>query len=100
VLYFRIQDVDYVGSRTENVTAVKDESAIVFYNMSALSDSWTLSTGHHRPIVLSSRSPLFNYRICLEEMVAKAGDYVPIVVVKDRAYNAVRFILSEDVTVV
>jgi len=81
------------------VTAVKDESAIVFYKMFPPSDSWTLSIGHHRPIVLS-RSPLFNYRICLEEMVAKAGDYVPIVVVKDRAYNAVRFILSEDVTVV
>jgi hypothetical protein len=99
VLNSTAPDVDYVGYLAGNVTAVKDESAIVFYNMSAPSDSWTLSTGYHQPIVLS-RSPLFNYRISLEEMEAKAGDYVPIVVVEDRAYNAVWFILSEDVKVV
>jgi len=90
VLNVTAPEVDYMEYLAKNVTAIKDETAIVFYKMAAPLGSGTLSSSYHQPIVLS-RSPLFNYRISLEEVEAKAGDCVPIVVVEDRAYNAVQF---------
>jgi len=82
--------VNYMGYMAENVTAAQDESAIVFYNVTASSDNRTISAGYHLPLVLS-RSPLFNYRVSLTEVDAEAGDYIPIVVVEDDAYNSVLF---------
>ncbi len=94
VLNVTAPGVDYMEYLAKNVTAIKDETAVVFYKMTIPSDSGVLSTSYHQPIVLS-RSPLFNYRISLEEIEAGAGDYLSIVVVEDRAYNAVQFSGSE-----
>jgi hypothetical protein len=38
--------------------------------------------------------------VALEEIEVKDGDCLPIVVVEDRAYDAVRFIMSAEVEVV
>jgi len=89
VLNATASEVDYMEYLTKNVTAVKGESAVVFYKLSAPEGLENLSIGYHQPLVLS-RSPLFNYRISLEEVEAQPGDYLPIVVVEDWAYNAVR----------
>lgn len=89
VLNVTARGVDYMTYLAKNVTAIKGEAAVVFYNVSALADG-TIFFGYHQPMILS-RSPLFNYRIGLEEVEAKAGDYVPIVVVEDRAYNSAWF---------
>jgi len=88
VLNATAPEAEYFEYLVENVTAIKDETAIVFYNVSAPLGSGRLSTSYHQPIVLS-RSPLFNFRVRLEELEAEPGDYVPIIVVEDRAYNAV-----------
>jgi hypothetical protein len=98
VLNATAPEVDYMEYLAKNVTAIKDETAIVFYNVSAPAGSGTLSSSYNQPIVLA-RSPLFNYRVSLEEVEAEAGDYVPIVVVEDRAYNEVQFTGSEEVEV-
>lgn len=90
--------VDYMEYLAKNVTATKDETAVVFYNVSALAGG-ALSSSYHQPMVLS-RSPLFGYRVSLEEAEADAGDYVPIVLVEDEAYNAVWFSGSAEVVVV
>lgn len=98
VLNATAPEADYMAFLTKNITASKGETAVAFYKMDAPSDSSILSTGYHEPIVLA-RSPLFNYRVVLEEVEAEAGDYVPIVLVEDGAYNAVQFTGSEYVMV-
>lgn len=98
VLNATVPGVDYMEYLTKNVTAIKDETAIVFYNVSAPAGG-TLSSSYHQPIILS-RSPLFGYRVSLEEVGAEAGDYVPIVMVEDGAYNAAWFSGSAEVAVV
>jgi len=98
VLNVTASGVDYLSYLADNVTAVEDETAVVFYNVSALAGG-TLSSSYHQPMVLS-RSPLFSYRIGLEEVEAEAGDYLPIVVVEDEAYNTVWLSGSEEVKVV
>jgi hypothetical protein len=98
VLNVTAPGVDYMEYLVDNVTAIKDETAAVFYNVSAPAGGM-LSSSYHQPMVLS-RSPLFNYRISLEEVEAKAGDYVLIAVVEDQAYNAVWFSGSAGVEVV
>ncbi|UEC43532.1 MAG: hypothetical protein METHAR1v1_1480001 [Methanothrix sp.] len=90
VLNVTAPQADYMAFLTKNVTASRGETAVAFYRMEAPIDSSILSTGYHEPIVLT-RSPLFNYRVVLEEVEAKAGDYFPIVMVEDGAYNAVWF---------
>ncbi len=99
VLNATAPEVDYMEFLSKNVTAIKDETAVVFYKMAAPSGSGTLSSSYHQPMALS-RSPLFNYRIELEEMEAKAGDYAPIVVVEDRAYNTFQMSGSGEVIVI
>ena len=93
VLNATAPQADYMAFLTKNITASRGETAVAFYRMEAPANSSILSTGYHDPIVLT-RSPLFNYRVVLEEVEAVAGDYVPIIVVEDRAYNAVQFSLS------
>jgi hypothetical protein len=90
VLNVTAPKADYMAFLTKNITASGGETAIAFYSMEASTDSSILSTGYHEPIVLA-RSPLFNYRVSLEEVEAEAGDYTPIVMVEDGAYNAVWF---------
>jgi len=91
-------DTDYMEYLAKNITVVKDKSAIILYKMTIPSDPGILSSGYHQPIVLS-RSPLFNYRVDLEEIEAEAGDYLLIIVVEDRAYNAVKFFPSTKVRI-
>jgi hypothetical protein len=88
VLNATAPQADYMAFLTKNITASKGETAVAFYRMEAPTDSSILSTGYHEPIVLT-RSPLFNYRVLLEEVEAKAGDYVLILLVEDEAYNTV-----------
>lgn len=90
VLNATAPQADYMAFLTKNITASRGETAVAFYRMEAPTDSWILETSYHEPIVLT-RSPLFNYRVVLEEVEAVAGDYVSIIVVEDRAYNAVQF---------
>ncbi|HOO54323.1 MAG TPA: hypothetical protein PLX30_08805 [Methanothrix sp.] len=92
-------DADYMDYLANDATAIEDESAIIFYKMIIPSGSSIPSYIYHQPIALS-RSPLFNYRVSLEEVEAKAGGYVPTVVVEDRAYNAVQFAGSAEVKVI
>lgn len=89
VLNARAPGVDYMEYLADNVTAIKDETAVVFYNVSILAGG-KLSSSYHQPMALS-RSPLFSYRISLEEVKADAGDYLPIIVVEDEAYNVIQF---------
>jgi hypothetical protein len=98
VLNATVPGVDYMEYLAKNVTATKDETAIVFYNVSVPAER-ALSSSYHQPMILS-RSPLFGYRVSLEEVEAKAGDYVPIVVVEDEAYNAAWFSGSAEMAVV
>jgi hypothetical protein len=90
VLNATAPQADYMAFLKKNITASRGETAVAFYRMEVPTDSSILSTGYHEPIVLT-RSPLFNYRVVLEEVKAKAGDYSPIVMVEDGAYNAVWF---------
>lgn len=90
VLNATAPQVDYMGYLAKNVTAVKGESAVVFYKLSAPQGLENLSIGYHQPIVLS-RSALFNYRVGLEEVDAEPGNYLPVVVVEDWAYNRIQF---------
>ncbi len=97
VLNVTAPGIDYMKYLADNVTAIKGQAAVVFYNVSAPANG-TISSGYHQPMILS-RSPLFSYRICLKEVEAKAGDYLPIVVVEDEAYNAAWFRGSAEVEV-
>lgn len=82
--------VDYVGYVAKNVTASSGDTAVAFYKVIADPGFEILSTEYH-PLMILSRSPLFNYRVSLEEVNAAAGVYAPIVLVEDEAYNAVLF---------
>jgi hypothetical protein len=81
---------DYVGYVAKNVTASRGDTAVAFYKVIAEPGFETLSTEFHELLILS-RSPLFNYRVVLEEVEAMDGVYVPIVLAEDEAYNAVWF---------
>lgn len=92
-------EVDYVGYVAKNVTASRGDTAIAFYKVTADPGFKILSTEYH-PLMILNRSPLFNYRVGLEMVEAAAGDYVPIVLVEDEAYNAAWFSGSEEMIVV
>ncbi len=92
-------EVDYVGYVAKNVTASRGDTAIAFYKVTADPGFKILSTEYH-PLMILDRSPLFNYRVGLEMVEAAAGDYVPIVLVEDEAYNAAWFSGSEEMIVV
>ncbi|AET65423.1 hypothetical protein [Methanothrix harundinacea] len=90
---------DYVGYVAKNVTASRGDTAVAFYKVIAEPGFETLSTEFHELLILS-RSPLFNYRVVLEEVEAMAGVYVPIVLAEDEAYNAVWFTGPAEVRII
>ncbi|MEA2046714.1 MAG: hypothetical protein U9N48_09405 [Euryarchaeota archaeon] len=89
VLNMTSHDVDYMDYMAKNITLQKDDSMVAFYRVVVPSGPREPYQMFHQPFLLS-RSPLFNYRLELEELDADPGAYLAIVEVEDWAYNAVR----------
>ncbi|TRZ67906.1 MAG: hypothetical protein D4Q77_02330 [Methanothrix sp.] len=89
VLNMTSHDVDYMDYIANNITLQKDDSMMAFYRVVVPSGTQEPYQMYHQPFLLS-RSPLFNYRLELEELDADQGAYLAIVEVEDWAYNVVR----------